>query len=80
MSQIRKLTLPTLDALGEDGLMTFWSVYHRAGPKLASHLFGEKFPKYTTAAMDLAHYASNRATAMQCEKRGDEHGAEVAEP
>ena len=77
MSSIRKATIPALDALGEDGLMTFWSVYNRSGPRLASHLFGEKFPGYTKAAMDLGHYASNRATAMACERRGDPDAAEM---
>ena len=71
------VTLPQLDSLGEDGLMTFWHVYHRAGPNLALHLFGERFPGYTTAAGSLAGYASNRATAMVCAARGDEHAADV---
>ncbi len=69
--------IPELDSLGEDGLMTFWSVYHRAGPNLAQHLFGKRFPGFTRAAGSLAGYASNRATAMSCAGRGDAHGAEV---
>ncbi len=70
-------TIPDLDSLGQDGLMTFWHVYHRAGPRLAQHLFGKKFPNYTRAASSLAGYASNRATAMSCAARGDQSGAEM---
>jgi hypothetical protein len=70
-------TIPQLDALGEDGLMTFWAVYHRAGPKLAEHLFGTRFPGFTTAAGSLAGYASNKAAAIACARRGDQHGADV---
>jgi hypothetical protein len=70
-------TVPALDALGEEGLMFFWSVYHRAGPRLAQHLFGEKFPKFTNAASSLASYASNKATALACAKRGDDQGADM---
>lgn len=70
-------TIPELDSLGEDGLMTFWSVYQRSGPNLAQHLFGERFPGFTNAASSLAGYASNRATAMMCAARGDASGAEA---
>lgn len=69
--------IPALDALGEDGLMTFWSVYQRSGPRLAQHLFGRKFPGFTNVAGSLGGYASNRATAMHCEREGDAHGAEI---
>lgn len=68
-------TIPALDSLGEDGLMSFWAVYHRTGPTLAEHLFGKRFPGFTTVASSMAGYASNRATAMMCEKRGDASGA-----
>lgn len=72
-------SIPALDALGEDGLMTFWSVYHVAGPKLAEHLFGRRFPGFTNAARALANYASNKATAMACARRGDANGVAVYE-
>ena len=71
--------IPDLDAMSEDELMTFWSVYHRAGPKLAEQLFGRRFKDFTNAASALANYASNRATAMACARRGDEHGKEIYE-
>lgn len=74
---MRSATIAELDALGSDGLMTFWSVYHRAGPRLAEHLFGRRFPNYTKAAGSLAGYASNRATAMTCAARGDRDAAEM---
>lgn len=57
--------------------MTFWSVYHRAEPRLAEHLFGTRFPRFTNAAQKLANYASNRATAMMCAGRGDQSGADM---
>lgn len=72
-----RTSIPALDSLGEDGLMTFWYVYQRSGPKLARHLFGEKFAGYTNAASSLAGYASNRATAMACARRGDKQAAEL---
>lgn len=65
--------VPNLDAMEPDELMAFWKRYHRVGGKAARELFGDDIGAtgYVTAARNLAHYASNKATAIQCRLRGD---------
>jgi len=54
---------------GADALLSFWHK-HQAG-RAYRELFPEGGEGTKRAAADLASYASNKATAMQCRARGD---------
>ncbi len=67
--------VPNLDAMEPDDLMKFWYRHNCKSRARARALFGEQFSGYINAMRDLANYASNKATAMQCRLRGDVQGA-----
>lgn len=60
-----------LDGMSQDELMAFWKRY-RKGAKLEDcrALIGDSRKGYTRIANDLANYASNKATAIQCRLNG----------
>ncbi len=70
--------VPNLDAQTPEFLMNFWMKYQRPTRKNAAALVGKR-KGYTTLCGDLAGYASNRATAMQCRLRGDIQAALIYE-
>lgn len=72
-------TVPNLDCMPHDDLMTFWSRYHRATRKDAQALIGDNRKGYTGLAADLANYACNKATAVSCRLRGDITAAQLYE-
>lgn len=61
--------MENLDAMAPDDLMKFWSK-HARGHHYAL-LFPGKPLGCLRATADLANYASNKATAIECRKRGD---------
>jgi hypothetical protein len=71
--------IPSLDRMKEADLMAFWSRYHRASRKDAEALIGDSRKGYLGLAADLANYACNRATAMQCRRWKDPKAAEIYE-
>ncbi len=71
--------VPNLDAMAEDDLMSFWSRYARPSRKDAESLIGDRRRGFTTLAGRLAGYASNKATAMACRRRGDIQAALIYE-
>jgi len=60
--------IPNLDAMPADELMQFW-VTHQRGRRYRDLVGSGRGARRATA--DLANYASNKATAMQCRLRGD---------
>jgi hypothetical protein len=71
--------VPNLDAMPADDLMRFWLVHQRGNRKRARELFPDTPALYTRVAANLANYASNKATAMQCRLRGDVQAATIYE-
>jgi hypothetical protein len=71
--------MPNLDGMFPDDLHAFWNQYRRATKSQRLELFGRTGKGTVTAARDLANYASNKATAMQCRARGDIRGAQMYE-
>jgi hypothetical protein len=71
--------MENLDAMFPDDLMKFWNVYRHATKAQRLELFGRTGKGTVTAARDLANYASNKATAMQCRARGDISAAQMYE-
>jgi hypothetical protein len=73
--------VPNLDAMSRDDLMSFWLKYHRPGRKAVVELFPDRKPRDGSyqAVVDLACYASNKATAMSCRLRGDINSAMMYE-
>jgi len=69
--------MENLDCMLADELMTFW-LKHQRGRKYRE-LFPLGGPGTKRAAGDLANYASNKATAMQCRLRGDIQAAFIYE-
>lgn len=66
--------VPNLDAMEPDDLMEFWFLHHGthySGGRNHRRLFPNGGKGTRKAAGDLAAYASNKATAMQCRLRGD---------
>lgn len=63
--------MKNLDAMPSDELMRFWNVWQRPTRNGAELLFDGRHKGYIRAAKDVANYASNKATAMQCRLRGD---------
>jgi hypothetical protein len=61
--------VPNLDAVPADELMRFWNNYQSG--RNATSMFPAKPKGYKSATGDLANYASNKATAMQCRIRGE---------
>lgn len=68
--------MDNLDCMDEGDLMRFWFVNQngRTARKLYPGVRGAR-----RAVANLANYASNKATAMQCRARGDISGAEYYE-
>ena len=65
--------VPNLDAETPDALMSFWNKHQRG--RASRELFPAGGKQTRRATADLASYASNKATAMQCRLRGDIPGA-----
>lgn len=61
--------VPNLDAEEATALLIFWNRHQ--GGRNARDLFPEGGKGTLRATADLANYASNKATAMQCRRRGD---------
>lgn len=72
------MTVPNLDAMSQADLMDFWMKYSRSKRKDAKALVGER-KKYISITQDLASYAVNKATAMQCRLRGTIDTADMYE-
>jgi hypothetical protein len=68
-----------LDCMTADALTSFWQQYRKPSRKMAADLFGGTPEGYIRAAKDVANYASNKATAMQCRMRGDMQAAGIYE-
>jgi hypothetical protein len=72
-----------LDAMTENDLMKLWHDIHVHPVKMARQLFPKqaagKVKGYVSAAETLGAYASNKATAMACRKRGDIQAALIYE-
>lgn len=69
-------TVPNLDAMTADELMTFWVEHQRGRGRARLGLHGRGS---VNATADLANYASNKATAISCRLRGDITAATVYE-
>lgn len=61
--------MENLDCLEPDALMRFWQ-QHQAGRAFRA-IFPQGGKGAKRAVADLANYASNKATAMQCRLRGE---------
>lgn len=74
------MSVPNLDALSHNELTAFW-VRHQGGRsrKEAEFLVGDRRKGYTIIAAQLANYAINKATAIDCRLRGDTQAALVYE-
>lgn len=70
--------VPNFDGMTSNELWDFWKKYHRARRKDAEKLVGRR-KGFTRIAAQLAAYASNKATAMDCRRRGDITAAQVYE-
>lgn len=64
-------TIPNLDAMTADELMSFWGRYRFGERAACAELIGDKRKGYTLLAGNLGAYAINKATAMACRVRGD---------
>lgn len=60
---------PNLDAMFPDDLRNFWFHHQRGRNYLELFPHGGKGTRGATA--DLANYAANKATAMECRQRGE---------
>lgn len=69
-------TVPNLDAMSADDLMSFWATHQRGCNRAALGLSG---PNSVNTTGDLACYASNKATAISCRLRGDINAATMYE-
>jgi hypothetical protein len=69
------------DPGGRDYLMAFWARYNWPGRVKLRELFPDAKPRDGSfqAAVDLACYASNKATAIACRLRGDVNAALIYE-
>ena len=65
---------------GSDDLWSFWQIVRFCGERrVARRLFPERPEGYVRATTLLSAYASNKATAMDCRRRGDITAASVYE-
>lgn len=71
------MTVPNLDAMSSDELLQFWLTHQRG--RNYRELFPNGGKGTKSATWQLAHYASNRATAMSCRLRGEILAATVYE-
>jgi hypothetical protein len=69
--------VPNLDAMSANELMDFW-FKHQSG-RGHPELFPGRGKGVVTATHNLASYASNKATAMQCRIRGEIESAMMYE-
>lgn len=78
---MKTTNVPNMDAMTSDELWTFWKTYHRPGRKAVYTLFPLRTPRDGAyqATVDLASYASNKATAMECRLRGNIAAAKTYE-
>ena len=66
--------IPNFDCIDDETeLMNFWRKHQSGRAYRELFRIGGRGTKRATA--DLANYASNRATAIQCRRRGDINGA-----
>lgn len=70
--------MPNLDTMSAEELHAFWDKYQRPTRVNAAALVG-KIRGYVTLTKDLAHYAINRATSLECRARGDTESAQIYE-
>lgn len=78
MTIIRAEPVPNLD----EGLTRekLWEFFERhKWPLRSSKLFPTRPPGYMAAERNLAHYACNKAVAMDCRERGDIQSAQLYE-
>ena len=60
-----------LDCMEHTELMAFWSTTNSVRPiKAAREAFPSRPKGYVTAFKNLGHYASNKATAINCRLQG----------
>ena len=69
---------PNLDAQTDDFLWEFWN-FARHSTLLARQLFPGRSKGHVQALGHLAGYAANKATAMNCRRKGDIRAAQVYE-
>jgi hypothetical protein len=62
-----------------EALMLFWTRTHQHPVKTARKLFPTKPRGYVTATVDLSHYASNKAVAINERLKGNIQAAEIYE-
>lgn len=70
------------DGYTQEELMTFWAITASSYGRpiiVARQLFPGRPRGYVRATLDLARYASNKATAMGCRRRGEISAALVCE-
>lgn len=72
-------TVPNFDAMTPQDLLTFYEKYKSRNRALAELLVGDTRAGYLALCQGLANYASNKAAAMGCRKRGDIIGARIYE-
>ncbi len=70
--------VPNLDAMNPEELWALWAKWRYAKRSDAVALVGPR-KGYTVLVGNLAGYASNKATAMNCRIRGDIPAAQVYE-
>lgn len=75
----RRQGIPNLDEMSADDLMDFWMKYQNRQKRAdALALVGQR-KGFTNVAKSLGAYAANKATALRCIEKGDEHAAAVYE-
>lgn len=72
--------VPNLDAMTSEDLRAFWLSTNGVRPiRKARELFPARPTAYVSTTKDLGHYASNKATAMECRLRGTIDAASMYE-
>lgn len=71
--------MPNLDGMDRTELWTFFEDHKQGTHTISARLFPNRPRGYTVAARNLAHYACNKAVAMDCRARGDILGAGIYE-
>ena len=68
-----------LDAMNAEDLNAFYWRVQRNPVTVARELFPRRWKGYVRGTKDLAAYANNKATAIQCRLRGDIQAALIYE-
>lgn len=64
------MSIPNLDCLTCGELMDFWFKYNKPKRKEAQELIGDKRKGYIRITQNLAYYALNKGTAINCRLNG----------